>query len=288
MPIDPAFPKTRPLVGHDDAIAVWGPLDPPGTLGIRGTYVAVDWDLCTGCSLCLTTCPHQVYAWRVTPGHPTSPRKAFPLREAACVQCYRCEAQCPRQAIRITYPGLTGWSNLLAWLTFLLVFLQPLGGFLYGVIAGPALGLWPVFYGGWAVLGLGVLLVVAALHTFRTQGKTVEGRDIMATTVLVESGPYGLVRHPQFLGVALVACAAILVSQHWVFAALSLPLLGPLLTKWIHEAEANLLAKFGEDYQQYMTRVPRLNLVEGIRRRLRQKGTPGRSEAPEHDPTSRR
>ncbi len=46
MPIDPDFQKNREKVGKEEGIAIWGPVEPPKKLGIRGTSVAVDWDIC--------------------------------------------------------------------------------------------------------------------------------------------------------------------------------------------------------------------------------------------------
>ena len=92
----------------------------------------------------------------------------------------------------------------------------------------------------------------------------------MSTTVLVERGTYGLVRHPQFLGMMLMVCAPIMISQHWLFALIGVPLIGSM-PHWIHEAEAHLIAKFGEDYTRYMEKVPRINLVLGIIRLLRRR-----------------
>jgi len=271
LPIDPDFQKKREKVGKEEGIAVWGPVDPPEKLGIRGTYVAIDWDICTGCGVCLEVCPQQLYEWVETSGHPTSEKKAFPAREPDCVQCYKCETKCPTQAIRIVYPELTGWLNLLAWLSFILVFLQPIGGIIYGVWFGPSLGLQALFYVGWFVLVLGFLFALLSLIYFSKRGKPVEGRGIMATTVLVESGTYGIVRHPQFLGVALMVCASILVSQHWLFALIGVPLIVLLFTKWIKDSEEHLIAKFGDDYKRYMERVPRINFISGIIRLLRKK-----------------
>ena len=91
-----------------------GPVDPPKKLGIRGTHVAIDWDICIGCGVCLEVCPQQLYEWVETTGHLISERKAFPARESDCVQCYKCETQCPAQAIRIVYPGPTGRLAYLA------------------------------------------------------------------------------------------------------------------------------------------------------------------------------
>ena len=270
MPIDPKFQKKRKKVEKEEGVAVWGPVDPPEKLGIRGTYVAVDWDVCEGCGVCLEVCPQQLYEWVETSGHPTSEKKAFPARELDCVQCYKCETKCPVQAIRIVYPGLTGWLNWLAWLTFPLLFLQLIGGIIYGVLFGPSLGLQALFYVGWVVLVLGFLFTLPSLIYFSKRGKPVEGRGIMYTTVLVESGTYGIVRHPQFLGVVLMMCASILVSQHWLFVLIGVPLIVSMFY-WIQEAEEHLIAKFGDDYKRYMQKVPRINFVLGIIRLLQRR-----------------
>ena len=270
MPIDPDFQKNRKKVGKEKCIAIWGPVNPPEKLGIHGTHVAIDWDICTGCGICLEVCPRQLFNWVVTFNHPISERKAFPARELDCVQCYKCETQCPVQAIRIVYPELTGWVNLLAWLAFISAFLQPIGGVIYGVLFGPSLGLQALFYVGWVVLVLGFLFVLSSLIYFSKRGKPAEGRSIMCTTVLVESGTYGIVRHPQFLGVVLMMCASILVSQHWFFALLGVPLIVSF-PKWIKDSEEHLIAKFGDDYKRYMQEVPRMNFIVGIIRLLRRR-----------------
>ena len=101
LPIDPDFQDNREKVGEEEGIAVWGPVEAPKKLGVRGTNVAVDWDVCEGHGICLDVCPVQLYDWRDTPGHPTSDKKAFPAREDECVQCLACETQCPVQAIKI-------------------------------------------------------------------------------------------------------------------------------------------------------------------------------------------
>jgi protein-S-isoprenylcysteine O-methyltransferase Ste14/NAD-dependent dihydropyrimidine dehydrogenase PreA subunit len=271
LPIDPKFQKNRKNIGKEEGVAVWGLVDPPEKLGIRGTYVAVDWDICTGCGVCLKVCPGQLYEWRETSDHPVSEKKAFPTRELDCVQCYKCETQCPVQAIRIVFPELTGWVNLLAWLTFPLLFLQLIGGIIYGVLFGPSLGLQALFYVGWVVLVLGFLFALPSLMYFSKRGKPVEGRGLMYTTVLVESGTYGIVCHPQFLGVILMICASILVSQHWLFVLIGVPLILSFFTKWIQDSEEHLIAKFGDDYRRYMEKVPRINFVLGVIRLLQRR-----------------
>ena len=92
----------------------------------------------------------------------------------------------------------------------------------------------------------------------------------MFTTVVVESGTYGIVRHPQFLGVVLMACASILVSQYWLFVLIGVPLIVSMF-KWVQLAEENLIAKFGDDYRRYMRKVPRINLFLGILRLVKRR-----------------
>ena len=45
-PIDPEFKSKRQVTGTFQDIKVWGPVDPPGQLGIWGTEVTVDFDIC--------------------------------------------------------------------------------------------------------------------------------------------------------------------------------------------------------------------------------------------------
>jgi NAD-dependent dihydropyrimidine dehydrogenase PreA subunit len=102
MPIDPDFRDKREKVDEIEGIAVWGPRDPPEKLGIIGTTVAVDWDICEAHGVCLDVCPVQLYDWYDTPDHPSSERKAFPAREDECIQCLACQNGCPVEAIVIS------------------------------------------------------------------------------------------------------------------------------------------------------------------------------------------
>jgi NAD-dependent dihydropyrimidine dehydrogenase PreA subunit len=108
-PIDPEFNKNRTVTaekhhGHD----VWGPVELPIKLGIHGTAVAVDFDLCVADGDCLTACPTNVFDWMDTPGHPASAKKADPTRENQCIFCTACESVCPVLAIKIN-PDLQYW-----------------------------------------------------------------------------------------------------------------------------------------------------------------------------------
>jgi len=100
-PIDTGFKSKRQSVGKYEGIQVWGPYDAPGQLGIWGTDVCVDFDICISDGACIDACPVNVYEWLDTPGHPASERKPFMIREKDCIFCLACENVCPPQAIKI-------------------------------------------------------------------------------------------------------------------------------------------------------------------------------------------
>jgi NAD-dependent dihydropyrimidine dehydrogenase PreA subunit len=100
-PIDAKFKETRQVVGTYQGIKVWGPIDPPGQLGIWGQDVCIDFDICVADGACIEACPVNVYEWLETPGHPASDKKAFMIREKDCIFCIACENVCPPQAVKI-------------------------------------------------------------------------------------------------------------------------------------------------------------------------------------------
>lgn len=104
-PIDPEFKSKRQVVGTFKGIKVWGPIDPPGQLGIWGTQVTVDYDICIADGACIEACPVNVYEWLDTPGHPAAEKKTFMAREKDCIFCMACENVCPPQCIKIFQKG---------------------------------------------------------------------------------------------------------------------------------------------------------------------------------------
>jgi NAD-dependent dihydropyrimidine dehydrogenase PreA subunit len=104
-PIDPKFKEKRQVTGTYQGIKVWGPIDPPGQLGIWGQEVCIDFDICVADGACIEACPVNVYEWLETPGHPASGKKAFMVREKDCIFCMACENVCPPQAVKIFQKG---------------------------------------------------------------------------------------------------------------------------------------------------------------------------------------
>jgi ferredoxin len=104
-PIDTSFKTKRQAAGTFQGIKVWGPIDPPGQLGIWGSEVCVDFDICVADGACIEACPVNVYEWLETPGHPASDKKPFMIREKDCIFCMACENVCPPQCVKIFQKG---------------------------------------------------------------------------------------------------------------------------------------------------------------------------------------
>lgn len=95
MPIDPKILQSKPVSQHSGhAVRGAG----KGKLGVHGTNVAVDQDLCIGCESCKTVCPVQLYDMVVVSGK----KKSDPARERDCIACRACEAVCPVKCILIS------------------------------------------------------------------------------------------------------------------------------------------------------------------------------------------
>lgn len=106
------------------------------------------------------------------------------------------------------------------------------------------------------------------MFTLRRHGRAAAGKSYMHATVVVERGPFALVRHPQYLGYMLFAATAALISRHGAVVSLAV---AAVVTFYLHtlEEERDCLRRFGEAYARYMERVPRFNVVVGAWRALR-------------------
>jgi len=125
-------------------------------------------------------------------------------------------------------------------------------------------------YVGWILLMFSVVIIWLAGGEFRKKGGAPKGESIVHTSVLVDSGVYAVVRHPQYLGFILFVLALVLMSQHWL-SVISGALGSALFYKDILREEQMSIEKFGDAYKRYMERVPRMNLLIGILRYLRQR-----------------
>jgi protein-S-isoprenylcysteine O-methyltransferase Ste14 len=126
-------------------------------------------------------------------------------------------------------------------------------------------------YLGWAILALSAVFGWVPVFTFRKKGGVARGKAYVHTTVLVDSGIYAVVRHPQFLAGALINLALMLITQHWLIVVLGAASMALIYLTAV-KADQYLVGKFGDDYQRYMQRVPRMNLFAGLARLAQARG----------------
>ena len=108
-----------------------------------------------------------------------------------------------------------------------------------------------------ALVALGGALALAGVLAFRDKRTTVNPLTPGASSSLVDSGVYRLSRNPMYLGF-LLALAAWAVYLSNAGAALLVPAFVAYLTQYqIKPEERALLARFGSEFAQYMSRVRR-------------------------------
>ena len=117
---------------------------------------------------------------------------------------------------------------------------------------------------GWVVWALGMALVMAPIIMFPRRGGVEKGKSFVHTTRLVDTGIYGVVRHPQYLGGILsIFVTTLLWYPHWLFGALGV--LGSVVVYMgSREEDQRLIQQFGDDYERYMQNVPGMNFFAGI------------------------
>jgi len=127
-------------------------------------------------------------------------------------------------------------------------------------------------YAGWILLVFSVVIIFMAGGEFRKRGGAPKGKSVVHTTVLVDSGVYAVVRHPQYLGFMLFVLSLVLMSQHWL-SVFSGVMGSALFYKDVLREEQMSIEKFGDNYKRYMERVPRMNFLAGIIRLLQRRKT---------------
>jgi protein-S-isoprenylcysteine O-methyltransferase Ste14 len=139
--------------------------------------------------------------------------------------------------------GLSGWYEYRED-TVLVQILQVVGGILY--LAA-------------------ILFVILSLAALRRRGQS-EG-FVERTTILINQGIFGVIRHPLYLGVALWSVALMLQLQSIPGTVLGVV---AFLCAWMasKKEDAFNIRKFGDAYREYMNKVPMWNVVSGLRRKL--------------------
>jgi protein-S-isoprenylcysteine O-methyltransferase Ste14 len=128
-----------------------------------------------------------------------------------------------------------------------------------------------LFIIGCAVWVFGMVLVMAPIIQFPRRGGVPKGKSFVHTTQMVDTGIYAVVRHPQYTGgIYGIFVTTLLWYPHWLFAVLGV--LGATATFLsCKEEDKRLVQQFGDDYKDYMQRVPRMNIFLGLFRLLQRR-----------------
>lgn len=113
---------------------------------------------------------------------------------------------------------------------------------------------------GWIIFGVGVFLYVLSVFTLRRKG----------VSSIVESGIYGIVRHPMYLGAMVMFFSHIFLGQNWIVAIGTIVAIVCCYLIILSGDQRNI-EKFGDDYKRYMQKVPRMNFALGVIRLLRRR-----------------
>ncbi len=125
-----------------------------------------------------------------------------------------------------------------------------------------------IMYLGFISLVISVVLVLSS-NILRKEGGMEEGKGFV-TTKLVDSGIYGVIRHPIYLSLVYLFIGFALISQHPISLFLGFTM-ALLCYYFMIEEEKLTIEKFGNEFLQYMKKVPRSNLLIGIWRAFRRK-----------------
>ena len=106
---------------------------------------------------------------------------------------------------------------------------------------------------------IGTLLILAGegirVYTVGFLGQTANERDAQSEFV-ISHGPYALIRNPLYVGNMVVILGVLIYAGTPIVGLLALVFFGFQYHCVVKYEESFMLAKFGEEYQRYMERVP--------------------------------
>lgn len=116
-------------------------------------------------------------------------------------------------------------------------------------------------YVGYALYAPAFALAVTSIAALKRRGKPTSGWE--HTTVLIEGDVFRLVRHPLYLGGALLSLAILLVTQS--ITSVVSGLIG-IFCYWMASRKEDIfnIEKFGNSYGEYMKRVPMWNAFKSL------------------------
>lgn len=120
---------------------------------------------------------------------------------------------------------------------------------------------------GWVTLWIAGIFGVLPIFIFKKYGNVDKGNSYIHTNQLVDSGVYRIVRHPQYLSGILISIGLYLIAPGWINLGLGLANILQYYFGTIEE-EKLLITRFGQEYVDYQRKVPRLNPIWGLIKRI--------------------
>ncbi len=119
------------------------------------------------------------------------------------------------------------------------------------------------------IIGIGMILSGQLLRVSSRGYKSEHSRQGGA---LITDGPYSLVRNPMYLGIVLIGLGIVLTLFNWWVALIFAVFFIAVYARLIITEEKKLLDCFGEEYQGYQEKTPRLfpRLSTLLRRDIRE------------------
>jgi protein-S-isoprenylcysteine O-methyltransferase Ste14 len=119
------------------------------------------------------------------------------------------------------------------------------------------------------VSGIGLVLYITAVllrnWAINTLGQYYSPHiQIKVNHMLIQDGPYKVVRHPIYLSIIFELLGAILIPNSYFSFVLALISYIPLLMVRLYYEEKELIEKFGEQYILYMNTTPALLPIRGL------------------------
>ncbi len=167
-------------------------------------------------------------------------------------QVARARAIARRGPSRRRARGVADAATYFFWLPYLVVWLRP----------GPALVVPEALV--WLGLAGAVGGVLFALAAIATLGRHYDLQlEIHGGHELVRTGPYRVVRHPVYTGLALHSLGACLATANLLFIAGTLAVTLPIFVARARVEERLMRDEFGAEYDRYAREVPMI--VPGLR-----------------------
>jgi protein-S-isoprenylcysteine O-methyltransferase Ste14 len=101
----------------------------------------------------------------------------------------------------------------------------------------------------------GVVFILLG-QIFRVSARGYKSEYSRNGNLLIQGGPYALVRNPMYLGILLIGLGIVLALFNWWVVAIFLLIFATRYVSLIFKEEKRLLARFSKEYADYRGKVP--------------------------------